>query len=249
MPRSRTSRKRRARPSRNGKSHAQTSSKGNFEQTRNSPITAALSAVGSGSTFTLTKNVLSSDSLIVPLRYVLPIAVLTGAGVANSLRYTSNAYDVDSALASTAMAGFTEYAALYARFRTLQMSYHFEVSNQENFGVQVISGFSLAQISSTALGANYSENPYFKLSMCGSSGGMNKVSHRQSASVAQVVGSAQALFDDLYTGSTTSSTLATAGTMNLYLGTISPAIPVNGVTISGYVTLLIQFYRRTMLIS
>lgn len=170
------------------------------------------------------------------------------AGLRSSVRLTSNAYDVDSALASTAMAGFGEYALLFARFRTLSMSYDVTFVNKEAFAVSAISGFQNTSIATGSLGANYTENPYNQLRLVGTVAGNNTVRMRGKASIAQMCGTKQALYDDLFTGSTTSSTLSTAGTCWLYFGAEGLNNITVGVDVQGWVTLQIHFYRRGSLI-
>jgi len=170
-------------------------------------------------------------------------------GVLSSQRYTSNVYDVDAALASTAMTAFAEYAALYSRFRTLEMSYDFTVVNLEAFGIRIFSGFAVGSISSGSLGANYSANPYFKDKIVGSVTGNNVKTLSGRVRTQDLFGTRQALYDDLFTGDTQSSTLSTTGTVSLYLGVESPAVPVAGYTYAGHVTLLCQFFRRRFITS
>lgn len=193
-------------------------------------------------------NICSADSMIVNCRYVLPLQTLSGAALRSSIRLTSNAYDVDSALASTAMAGFGEYALLYARFRTMSMSYEVTMVNKEAFAVSGIVGFQNTSIASGSLGANYTENPYNQLKLMGTVNGNNVARFKGKASIPAMTGSKQAIFDDLFTGSTTSSTLATAGTCWLYFGAEGSANLTNGVDVQGWVTLQIEMYRRGSLI-
>jgi len=202
-----------------------------------------------GNCLRLYKTIGTADSLIVPLRYVVPIQTITSAGVLGNLRFTSNAFDVDAALGSTAMAGFAEYATLYSRFRTMQMSYKFDVVNSDAVGCNVLSGFLTASLASTALGANYVENPYMKMKMIGGINGASRTTLGGRCRCEDLFGTKQALYDDLFTGSTTSSTLSSSATMNLYLGVAWPTIPTNGVIVTGFVTLLVHFFRRNSLIS
>jgi hypothetical protein len=203
-----------------------------------------------GSKLILTKNIFSSDTVVIPLRYMIPLQGLAAAGqTLGSVRYSNNAYDVDSALGSTSMAGFAEWAAIYSKFRVLEMDYDFTFMNDEAFPVQVLSGFSCTSVASTALGMNYGENPYFKTAFCSPSGGQNRARLRGHVRIADIAGTKQALFDDLYTGSTTSSTLSTNGTIYLYAGVGSAGTMFTAAScaVGGFVTLLCQFYRRNML--
>jgi hypothetical protein len=203
-----------------------------------------------GSTLHLSRPLAIADGLQVKLRYILPIQTIGAtASVLNSLRFTSNAYDVDPSLGSTAMTGFAEYATIYSRFRTLDMSYDFTVVNLDAVGKEVISGFLTASVAATALGSNYAENPYWKRKMIATSQGTSLCNMKGSLAVAKLFGTTQALHDDLFVGTTTSSTLSANATMNVYIGCNSPIVPVNGFTVSGSVTLNIHFFRRNALLT
>lgn len=183
-------------------------------------------------------------------RYLIQYVVTTNGALLANIRFTTNAYDVDPVLASTAMAGFTELAALYARFRTLRMSYKFTACNQEAFPVSVIHGFSNVVITSAALGLNYAENPMMSSHMLGPLTGQGRAVYRNSASIQDISGTAQALYDDLYTGSTTSSTLASAGTCHCYFGVISNTnLTAAGVLVTAEIDLRVRLYRPTFIIS
>lgn len=178
---------------------------------------AKASTYGRG--FLLYRGIGMPDNLTTRLRYVIPLQIVTGGGLVNSLRFSTNAYDVDSALASTAMAYFSELAAIYGYFRTIAMHYNFQVMNPEGvIPVNVVHGFSRTSFSATALGANYGENPYIYSKMMNWKGGLSELILRQGRTVATIAGTKQAIYDDLYTGSTSSSTLATNGTIYCYIG-------------------------------
>ncbi len=221
----------------------------------NSSSTQSLTVRGAndpsaGWSFRLPRQLSVADSIIVPFRYILPIQTIGATGsLLNSLRFTSNAYDVDPALASTAMAGFGEWAAIYSRFRTLEMSYKFYVTNLDGSGKEVISGFMITSVSASLLGSNYAENPHMKLTRLGGSPGMGSCTVTGHCRLEDLFGTKQCLFDDLFTGSTTSSTLPTASQMNCYVGVNSPILPTAGFTVSGYVNLVVHMFRRNALIS
>lgn len=207
--------------------------------------------VGGGQGVILTKSIFAWDYIVVPLKYVVPNILLTTGANAICRIFQNDAYDVDTALGSTAMAGFTEYAAIFSRFRTLEMSWDFSFSNQEAIGICAIAGASPTLLTTTTLGLNYAENPHFKMAEMGAVGGQNRARLTGKASIQSITGTKQALYDDLFTGSTTSSTLATTGHVYVYGGVVSPAATVlaAGAHFSGSITLLVHFYRRNALIS
>jgi hypothetical protein len=185
------------------------------------------------------------------MKYIVDYLIGVPAANLDSLRYTTNAYDVDPSLGSTAMAGFSEFASLYQRFRTLAIGYKFMLANKETFPVSVIAGFSAVPIAAGSLGMNYAENPLFSTSIMGGLTGQNtKIMSHSLCPLTQIVGTAQPLYDDTYTGSTTSSTLPTVGTCYTYIGISANGLAggfVAGVIVQVEVRLRIRFYRPNFL--
>lgn len=199
----------------------------------------------SGSIWQLPKRLAFPDSLRTELRYTIPLQQVLGGGTTNCLRFTSNAYDVDSALASTSMSYFAELAAVYTRFRTLAVRYVFDVENSETFPISLIHGIMTNSLGSTSLGQNYAGNPYMKTLIASPINGSKSTSRMVGGvSIAKLFGSNQATFDDLFTGSTTSSTLSSSATANIYIGAVSAAVPVAGWFVTGTITLDLVFSRR-----
>jgi hypothetical protein len=178
------------------------------------------------------------------LKYIIETVVTSVGALQTSNQYRTEAYDVDPGFASTAMPGFTELAAFYQRFRALRIGYKFSVANQEAFSVACIHGFSALAISSASLNIQYGGNPLFSTAMLGPATGMNTKTFQAKKSVSEIVGTSQPLYDDLYTGSTTAATLATAGTVYCYFGIVAPqALTALGVLCVTEITLDLQFYR------
>lgn len=198
-----------------------------------------------GSAWNIPKRIAFPDSLRTVLKYTIPVQQVLGGGTTNSLRFTSNAYDVDSALASTSMSYFAELAAVYTRFRTLSVSYTFDVVNVEAFPISIIHGIMTNSLGSTSLGQNYAGNPYMRTLIVSPING-SKSTHRLrgGVSIAKLFGSNQATFDDLFTGSTTSSTLSSSATANIYVGSVGAAVPVAGWFVTGTISLDLVFSRR-----
>jgi len=147
------------------------------------------------------------------------------------------------------MAYFSEYAAIYSRFRTLRVSWYFEVANQENTPISILSGATITSISSSGLGMNYAEGPYFKTRLLGGVNGQNRAIMRGSIALDKLFGTTQVLVDDTFTGSTTSSTLPTASTGFFYIGAAIPGGQVNGFYVQGWIQLQCQLFRRNSLFS
>jgi len=203
-----------------------------------------------GSVWNIPKQIGFPDCTRASLKYTIPFQqTATGAGQINSLRMTSNAYDVDAALASTAMSYFSELAAVYSRFRTLGMRYRFEVSNQEAYALSMIYGFMTNSVSSGSLGQNYAGNPYMHSEILSPINGSNSTMiYNGRITTERLFGTQAALYDDLFTGSTTSSTLASSNTINCYIGSIHPVVPTNGYFVQGFIELDVLFFRRNSVI-
>lgn len=187
---------------------------------------------------------------VTNLRYLID-TVVTGVGSTQAnIQFRTEAFDVDPTLGSTAMPGFTELAGIYQRYRALRMSYKFSAANQEVFPVSIIHGFSNTSISAAALNLQYAGNPLFSTGMLGPLTGQSRGVFRKAAMVTDIAGTKQALYDDLYTGSTSSATLATAGTSYCYFGVITPIImTAAGVFVCVEITLQLQFYRPKFILS
>lgn len=182
------------------------------------------------------------------MKYIVQDIVTNVGGVLASIRFRTDAYDVDPALASTAMPGFAELALIYARFRAIGMGYKFSVANQEAFSLSVIHGFSTSSIASGSLVLTYAGNPLFHTAILGPLTGQNRGQFSQRKTVREISGTDQSLFDDIYTGSTASATLATAGTVWCNFGILSPvALTAAGVLVTVEVTLDLELYRPLLL--
>jgi hypothetical protein len=204
---------------------------------------------GYGTRWTTVKGYGPPDFVRTPLRFIVPLAQLTGGGTTNSFKFSSNAYDVDTALASTAIAGFSELAYIYSRFRTLGMKYSFDLENQEAFPAQFIHGFTPTSLGATSVGANYAGNRYMHQGLLSPVNGSHSTRRLSgSVSIAALFGDKGAFTDDLYTGSTTSSSLSSSRTAYLYIGTVAASTPVNGQFVCGWIELDLIFDKRNALI-
>jgi hypothetical protein len=197
-----------------------------------------------------------SPRTIMPTQYNTRLVYLIDTVVTNvgntqaSIRYRNEAFDVDPSLGSTAMPGFTEFAGFYQRFRTLGIGYKFSYANQEAFSNTLIHGFSTSSIASGSLNLQYAGNPLFTTTMVGPLTGMNVGMVSNHKSIVDIFGTQQPLYDDLFTGSTTSATLSTTATCYCYLGVIGPVVlTAAGVLVTVEIHLDLQFFRPTFLLT
>jgi len=212
---------------------------------RNTPVGAS----SAGSIYYIPRQIAFPDALRTRLKYEIPLTLITGGGVLNSVRMQTNAYDVDPALGSTAMSGFAEIAVIYSRFRCLSIAYDYKICNLELFGQAVVHGFSTTSISSGSLGQNYAENSRFSDNFLGQNTSSRSCGrYRKKVSIQSLFGTTQALHDDLFTGSTTSSTLPSSATGYAYVGLIGTSAQVSGFQVSGCITLDLLFDRKNLVL-
>lgn len=160
----------------------------------------------------------------------------------NWVFYQTAPFDVDPVLGNTAMPGLTELAAIYARVRPLRISYRFDVCNNEAEPLHVSSGFTSEVLVNPDV--DVAGNPLWKTKMLAAKGGMDKCTMKGSATIVQIAGTKQALFDDLYTSSTTTNNLAAAGTNYAYLVCEGTGVgTAAGFTVNTRISLTCQFYR------
>lgn len=198
-------------------------------------------------------NMYKSPRLIMPQEYVTTLrysvfgALGAVAGVTSRLAFKDDCYDVDPLLASTAMPGFTELAAFYARYRPLRMTADVDFTNMEAFPQTAM--LLLSNSSGVTLSINDLGNPFCVHKQVGHAGGQDTCRLHVSASKVQIAGTKQPLYDDLYTGSTASATLATAGTTNLYVGYTSgiAGTLAIGMVATIRIAITVQFYRPALL--
>jgi len=145
------------------------------------------------------------------------------------------------------MPGFTEFSAFYARYRPLRMTADVDFTNMEAFPQTAM--LLMSNTSGATLAINDLGNPLCVHKQIGHSNGSDTCRLHLSCSKVQIAGTKQALYDDLYTGPTSSAGLATAGTTNLYVGYTSGIAGVSaiGMVATVRISVTVQFYRPALL--
>jgi hypothetical protein len=219
------------------------------------PLRAVRGGSRSRKTGARTSPIYSSPRIVMPAEFTTKLVysvlntVTNVAGFAASIRFGTNAYDVDPALGSTAMPGFAEFAGFYSRFRTMAIGYEFSVANEEAFSLTIVHGFSNSVIASGSFGLPYAGNPLMHSTQIGPLTGLNLKTLRGHKTVTAITGTQQPLFDDLYTGSTTSSTLPTASTKWCYCAFLSSQpLTAVGALVTARITLTVKFYLPNLLL-
>lgn len=198
-------------------------------------------------------NLYKSPREIMPQEYVTTLRFssqqyLTAVGnTQKTVRFIDDAFDIDPTVGGTSMAGFSELATIYARYRPLRATLSCEFANLETFPLACM---LLMSNSSAATPLAYADigNPFSRKCMItGVLGGMSLAKLHVSAAKTAIAGTQQPLYDDLYTGSTSSASLATAATTNMFIGIESSnnlTLAGGSVLISFTISLTLQFYRQ-----
>jgi len=186
-----------------------------------------------------------ADSVIADLFYQDDQEIRQNVpGTTGSWRYRMNsAYDPDPVLGTGAVTGFTEWAAMYTRYRIVAFSYDIMVANLELFPQLIIVAPSIPDI-----GANYSritqmsEVPYGKKSLVSAMGGQDKCLLRDRVDLAKMLGSKTLLWSDNY-----SSAVTTNPNSQLYFNigfSSGGATTTKGLFVSARLQYRILFYAR-----
>jgi len=158
-------------------------------------------------TITKVPRTVEASQTRVTLMYCINESNVTSSVTQIGNYYTSFLYDVDPDSMTTAMPGFTEYAAFYKRYRVLRVGYKMDFSNREAFAVGVTCYFTneLINFGGTKPMSTIG-NPLCKYAIMSGKGGLDKCSIKDSASCVAITGTKQSLYDDLYTGPTDTNT-------------------------------------------
>jgi len=190
-----------------------------------------------------------SDCIELVLKYTIVEILTTVAGTSASVKMNNCAYDIDTALASTAMPYFSEIAAFTGRSRVLNFKIQGKIANSEAFPVAVLAMLTVSSIGATAVSEVYAGNPHTSTMMLGAINGENTGTISKKASIMAIAGSKQALYDDAYTSSNTSNSVLSSALTYAYIATNSTAaMTALGVTLLLEVSVKTLMYRRISLL-
>jgi len=183
---------------------------------------------------------------VTTLRYTVMYILSLNGVFFNSFYYKTTPYDVDPFIGNTAMPGYTELSKIYQRVRPLRITYRYDCCNNENQPVSLSSGFTSEVLTTPDI--DTSGNPLWKTKTVSAKGGMDKTVLKGSATIVQIAGTKQPLYDDLYTSLTSSNTMASQGIVYSYIvaDAVAPGTAA-GVTIKVNISLTCQFYRMYVL--
>jgi hypothetical protein len=150
----------------------------------------------------------------------------------------SNQYDIDPLVASTAMPGFTELAALYRFYRTEKAKIQVSFGNREGFPIVVYItpvNFDTGNNPSTTITQNLLSNPLSRSTTLGASTGSSTATLTRSASTNDFAGSPVRSIDT-YVGPTSGASAPTNAFYFAY-GCYSATPLVNGFDVDVVLTL------------
>lgn len=169
-----------------------------------------------------------------------------GAFVATQRFNVSGLYDMDPRIASTAIAGFTQYAAFYNRYRALKVKYCIEGVNMEAFPLQfIVCPLNDDPGSNNTDILSWRMNPRSKMALLSSKGGLDRAELSGEFDLAAILGSVAQRTDSIFSALVTSNP-----TDNIFLGYGVASVGGNTLTSNnglGYVVSIkvqVEFYER-----
>lgn len=194
-----------------------------------------------------------ADTTIAKLLfYTSPIMTNNGFTYANDRWKLNSAYDFDPTIGSTAVAGFSEAAAIYSMYRVLSVKMTVDFSNQEAFPatcwICYVASFVGDPGANSSGALDWMMNPYSRRKLCSQAGGMDRGRFIESKSLASLSGSSSYLTDDSF-----ASLCTTNPATILYAVIGADASGANtfttgkGFALSITAELTVQFYGRKFL--
>jgi hypothetical protein len=185
----------------------------------------------------------ADDTIRVKLKYYDTTMVRNNAGLTYlSWRYRMNSvYDPDPSLATGAISGFAEWAAIYSTYRVLSIIYQIKLANNEAFPLQVSTAPTFTDIGINALSSvDLAELKYAKYTMMAAKGGRDMVNLQGALRLDEIFG-ASYLYDPTFNAAVTTNP---STILYLNVGVNSPSPLVNGVTPAVRIIYDVLFYRR-----
>lgn len=123
-----------------------------------------------------------------------------GLFIASKQLRANGVYDVDPAVASTAVVGFTEWMTLYQRFRVYRVKSYGEVINREGFPLLMNTGFASQFESANSIGVDKFQNRLSKTRVLPQAGSGGAVRFNHSASMQEISGDVSVYTSDNWAG-------------------------------------------------
>lgn len=185
-------------------------------------------------------------SVVTNLRFEVFDSIVGVATGNSSIRFRSSAFDVDPLLGSTTMPGFAELAAQYFYYRVILMGFSGTITNLDSQPYQVGFGFTNNDVGANNFVSGLFGGKLCKTTLLSGKGGMDRAKIHQVCSSLRVVGSKQALTDDLY------ASLCTTNPSNMWYwncGVQGQAVQTLGCLLAGYFCMRVLFYESKPLAS
>jgi hypothetical protein len=185
----------------------------------------------------------ADDTIQVRLKYFDTNMTRNNAGLDYmSWRYRMNsAYDPDPSVATGAVSGFNEWAAIYSTYRVLAIVYEVAVANNEAFPLQLAVAPTFTDIGLNApTSVDLAEVKFAKYTLMAAKGGQDRAKLTGALRLDEIFG-ASYLYDSTFNSSVTTNP---ATILFLKVGLTSPSPLVSGVTPAIRIWYDVLFYRR-----
>lgn len=196
----------------------------------------------SAGTFRRIKDV-ADDTIQVRLKYYDTNMLRNNAGLDYlSWRYRMNSvYDPDPSVATGAISGFNEWAAIYSTYRVLAIEYEVAIANNETFPLQVAVAPTLTDIGlNSPNSVDLAEIKFAKYTMMAAKGGQDRIKLRGAIRLDKLFG-ASYLYDSTFNSAVTTNP---ATILYINVGLQGPSPLVNGVTPAVRIWYDVLLYRR-----
>jgi hypothetical protein len=188
------------------------------------------------------------DRYICKLRYWKSIQISLNVSNTQAIRFSpSNAYDVDPLLASTAMSGYVELAAIYGAYRVTGSDIMVEATNSSpTHPVRLIVGATNVDPGGTPSAAyvlSLAEQPYAKSTIVSLAGGpASKIKNQLSTE--RIYGNPMVKYDDNFSAPTTASP---SNNWWWVIGIYAQSLFTQVFTVNVTMEVDIEFYNRNFL--
>jgi hypothetical protein len=185
----------------------------------------------------------ADDTIRVRLKYYDTNMIRNNAGLDYmSWRYRMNSvYDPDPSVATGAISGFNEWAAIYSTYRVLSIEYEVAIANNETFPLQVAVAPTLTDIGLNSVNtADLAEIKFAKYTMLAAKGGQDRIRLRGALRMDMIFGTSY-LYDSTFNSAVTTNP---ATILYINVGLTGPSPLVNGVTPAVRIWYDVLFYRR-----
>jgi len=196
----------------------------------------------------LSRYLCQPDQLLIRLRYNVQYQINhAGQPSASKSYYINGMYDVDPAVGSTAIPGFTSWTQLYGSYRVETTRFKLQLASQEAFPVGVFDLFrpDPAYSSANSIPVTIAGNRTSEFTTLSQAGGMDRTKINRTIAPKALLGD-----DSTYEGSIvnfTGTSLTNPSSQMIFGVCVTPINPadtmVNGVSMWGYIDFYVRLFN------